>query len=254
MQDNADADSSYALQLSGVSVRRGSVLALEDVTVSLPLGETTAILGASGSGKSTLVQLAIGLLRPGRGTVRALGQAIDYDNPRPLRKRIGYAIQDVSLFPHLRVRQNILLPAMLSGWAPSRMQARLDQLLSLMRLPPSVLDRYPHELSGGQQQRAGLCRAMLLHPELLLLDEPFSGLDTMTRKGIHEQFLQLQQQEPVSTVLVTHDPQEAINLSHRLVILRSGRIQQYGRVDDVIRNPANEYVRELCTALESLPL
>lgn len=254
MDESAGGDSSAALEFRGVSLSRGSVLALDDVTLSLPLGETTAILGASGSGKSTLIQLAIGLLRPSRGTVNALGQPIDYDDPRPLRKRVGYAIQDVSLFPHLRIRQNILLPAMLSSWGKGRMEARLAELMTLMRLPPGVLERYPHELSGGQQQRAGLCRAMLLHPELLLLDEPFSGLDTMTRKSIHEQFLQVQQQEPVSTVLVTHDPQEAINLSHRLVILRAGRIQQFGPVSEVIEQPANDYVRELCTALESLPI
>jgi osmoprotectant transport system ATP-binding protein len=121
MQDSAGGDSSDALEFRGVSLRRGSVLALDDVTLSLPLGETTAILGASGSGKSTLIQLAIGLLRPSRGTIHALGAPIDYDDPRPLRKRIGYAIQDVSLFPHLRIRRNILLPATLSagtrtGW------------------------------------------------------------------------------------------------------------------------------------------
>lgn len=254
MDDSERARGSYALEFHGVSLRRGTVLALDDVTLSLPLGETTAILGASGSGKSTLVQLAIGLLHPSCGTVRALGQPIDYDNPRPLRKRIGYAIQDVSLFPHLCIRDNILLPAKLSGWDAPRMQTRLDELLALMRLPRGVLERYPHELSGGQQQRAGLCRAMLLHPELLLLDEPFSGLDTLTRKSIHEQFLLMQEQEPVSTVLVTHDPQEAINLSQRLVILRAGRVQQYGPVSEVIADPANDYVRELCTALESLPV
>jgi osmoprotectant transport system ATP-binding protein len=254
MDESAGGDASAAVELRGVSLRRGAVLALDDVTLSLPLGETTAILGASGSGKSTLIQLAIGLLRPTQGAVHTLGQPIDYANPRRLRKRIGYAIQDVSLFPHLRIRQNILLPATLSGWGREKMEARLAELMTLMRLPPAVLDRYPHQLSGGQQQRAGLCRAMLLYPELLLLDEPFSGLDTMTRKSIHEQFLQMQQEEPVSTVLVTHDPQEAINLSQRLVILRGGRIQQYGPVRGVIEHPANEYVRELCTALESLPV
>ena len=254
MDENAGEGPSAAVELRGVSLRRGAVLALDDVNVALPLGETTAILGASGSGKSTLIQLAIGLLRPTRGTVHTLGQPIDYDNPRPLRKRIGYAIQDVSLFPHLRIRQNILLPATLSGWEQERMEARLAELMSLMQLPSAVLERYPHQLSGGQQQRAGLCRAMLLCPELLLLDEPFSGLDTMTRKSIHEQFLQMQQKEPVSTVLVTHDPQEAINLSHRLVVLRAGRIQQHGLVSEVVEQPANEYVRELCTALESLPV
>lgn len=248
------ASATSAAEFRSVSLHRGDVLALDDVTLSLPLGQTTAVLGASGSGKSTLVQLIIGLLRPDSGVVKTLGEPIDFDNPRPMRKRIGYAIQDVSLFPHLDVRSNILLPAALSGWGKAEQTARLDELLQLMRLPASVVDRYPHELSGGQQQRAGLCRAMVLRPELLLLDEPFSGLDTMTRKSIHEQFLDMQRQAPVSTVLVTHDPQEAINLSHDLVVIRSGRVQQYGTVSEVTGNPANDYVRDLCTALESLPV
>lgn len=243
-----------AAEFSGVSLRRGDVLALDNITLALPLGQTTAVLGASGSGKSTLVQLIIGLLRPDTGTIRTLGEPIDFANPRPLRKRIGYAIQDISLFPHLDVRTNILLPATLSRWSEDKKSSRLDELLQLMQLPPDVLDRYPHELSGGQQQRAGLCRAMMLRPELLLLDEPFSGLDTMTRKSIHEQFLEMQRQAPVSTVLVTHDPQEAINLSHGIVVMKSGRVQQYGSVAEVISNPANEYVRHLSTALESLPV
>ena len=248
----ADSTVANAAEFSAVSLRRGEVLALDDVSLSLPLGQTTAVLGASGSGKSTLVQLIIGLLRPDRGTVTTLGRPIDFANPRPMRKRIGYAIQDVSLFPHLDVRRNILLPATLSGWNDAEKQARLDELLELMQLPAGVLQRYPHELSGGQQQRAGLCRAMVLRPELLLLDEPFSGLDTLTRKSIHEQFLEMQQRAPVSTVLVTHDPQEAINLSHGLVVMKSGRVQQYGSVADVVENPVNEYVRHLCTALEGM--
>lgn len=241
-----------AVEFRAVSLCRGDVLALDDVSLALPRGRTTAVLGASGSGKSTLVQLIIGLLRPDAGSVRVLGQPIDYGNLRPLRKRIGYAVQDVSLFPHLRVRDNILLPAMLDDRPADLQRSRLAELLELMQLPAEVLDRYPHELSGGQQQRAGICRAMMRQPELLLLDEPFSGLDTLTRAGIHAQFLELRQQEPVSTVLVTHDPQEAINLSHNLVVMRAGRVQQFGTVDEVIARPANDYVRHLCTALESL--
>lgn len=248
------ADRKNAAEFHEVTLCRGDVLALNDVTLSLPLGETTAVLGASGSGKSTLVQLIIGLLRPDSGRVLTLGENIDYDNPCPMRKRIGYAVQDVSLFPHLSIHNNIILPATLARWTPTATDARLHELMELVQLPVDVLERYPHELSGGQQQRAGLCRAMMLHPELLLLDEPFSGLDTMTRKGIHEQFLQIQHHEPVSTVLVTHDPQEAINLSHSLVVMKAGCVQQHGSVADVIANPANEYVRDLCTALESLPL
>ncbi len=241
-----------AVEFRTVSLRRGDVLALDRVSLALPHGRTTAVLGASGSGKSTLVQLIIGLLRPDAGSVHVLGTPIDYGEPGPMRKRIGYAVQDVSLFPHLLVRDNILLPAALDRWPDAARQSRLSELLDLMRLPPEVLDRYPHELSGGQQQRAGLCRAMMRKPELLLLDEPFSGLDTLTRVGIHEQFLELQRRAPVSTVLVTHDPQEAINLAHSLVVMRAGRVQQFGTVEEVTARPANEYVRHLCTALESL--
>ena len=238
-----------ATEFHDVSLRRGDVVALENVSLKLKLGQTTAILGESGSGKSTLVQLIIGLLRPDSGTIKTLGADIDYDKPGPLRKRIGYAIQDVALFPHLRIRDNIVLPGRLSGWSELDNTARLKELLDLMQLPEDVLDRYPHELSGGQQQGAGLCRAMMLHPELLLLDEPFSGLDTLTRRSIHKQFLSLQKREAVSCVLVTHDPQEAINLAQDIVVMRNGRLQQHGTVDEVMNQPANSYVGHLCTGL-----
>jgi osmoprotectant transport system ATP-binding protein len=146
------AKSRSAAELRNVSLCRGDVLALDRVSLDLPIGRTTAVLGASGSGKSTLVQLIIGLLRPDSGSVRTLGEDIDYDHPRPLRRRIGYAVQDVSLFPHLLVRDNVLLPATLDRWSETNKQARLSDLLELMHLPDDVLDRYPHELSGGQQQ------------------------------------------------------------------------------------------------------
>jgi len=241
-----------AAEFVGVSLKRGNVIALDNLSLALPLRKTTAVLGESGSGKSTLVQLVIGLLRPDAGIVRTLGADIDYEALRPLRKRIGYAIQDVSLFPHLRIRENILLPARIDGRDAASSEARLQELLELMQLPEDVLDRWPHELSGGQQQRAGLCRAMMLRPELLLLDEPFSGLDTMTRSSIHDRFLELQAAEPISSVLVTHDPQEAINLADFIVVIRSGRVQQHGAVEDVIANPVNDYVAHLCTGLTGL--
>lgn len=241
--------SDSAVEFQNVSLRRGAVLALDRLNLTLPRRQTTAILGASGSGKSSLIQLVIGLLRPSSGQVRTLGMAIDYKNPAPLRKRIGYAIQDIALFPHLRVRENILLPARLDNRNADESNSRLQELLTLMQLPAAVLDRWPHELSGGQQQRAGLCRAMILQPELLLLDEPFSGLDTMTRIGIHEQFLKLQEAEPISTILVTHDPQEAINLADYIVVMKAGRVQQHGPVDAVVGAPVNDYVGQLITAL-----
>lgn len=238
-----------AAELTKICLRRGDVTALDDVSLALPAGQTTAVLGASGSGKSTLVQMLIGLLAPDSGTVTTLGSPLSPDNLQALRKRIGYAIQEVALLPHMRIRENILLPAVLSDWSDAEQDARLAELLQLMQLPDTVLDRYPHELSGGQQQRAGLCRALMLRPDLLLLDEPFSGLDTMTRRSIHEQFLLMRQSMPITTVLVTHDPEEAIRLAEYIVIMRAGKVQQFGRVKEVLEHPANDYVRELCTGI-----
>jgi osmoprotectant transport system ATP-binding protein len=181
--------------------------------------------------------------------VSTLGETLGPGNLISIRKRIGYAIQDIALLPHMRVRENIVLPAVLSGWNSEDQAARLAELTDLMHLPNSVLDRYPHELSGGQQQRAGLCRAMVLRPEMLLLDEPFSGLDTMTRRSIHAQFIELRERVPISIVLVTHDPDEATRLADDIAVMRRGQLQQSGPVGDVLANPANDYVRDLCTGL-----
>lgn len=244
----------YAAEFTNVSLKRGNVVALDDVSLALPDRQTTAVLGASGSGKSTIIQLIIGLLAPDTGIVRTLGQPLLSENVVRLRKRIGYAIQEVALLPHMRIRANILLPAVLSGWSAAEQQGRLDELLALMHLPSTVLGRFPHELSGGQQQRAGLCRAMMLRPDLLLLDEPFSGLDSMTRRSIHTQFMEIREREPIATVLVTHDPLEATRLADYLVVMRSGRVQQAGLLQEILEAPANDYVRDLCTGFaEELP-
>ena len=239
----------FAAELRNVRLQRGDVVALDDVSLALPSGRTTAILGTSGSGKSTLIQLIIGLLSPDHGTVATLGNPLPAENLAEIRKRIGYAIQEVALLPHMKIRDNILLPARLSGWSDEDQETRLKDLVQLMQLPGSVLDRYPHELSGGQQQRAGLCRALVLRPDLLLLDEPFSGLDTMTRRSIHARFLEMRRKIPISIVLVTHDPEEASRLADFMVIMREGKLQQFGTVQAVFDQPANDYVRDLCTGL-----
>jgi len=239
----------FAAELINVRLQRGDVVALNNISLSLPAGQTTAVLGASGSGKSTLIQLIIGLLTPDQGSVATLGSTLTADNLAGIRKRIGYAIQEVALLPHMKIRENIQLPATLVGWSPADRETRIAELLELMQLRETVLDRYPHELSGGQQQRAGLCRALFLRPDLLLLDEPFSGLDTMTRRSIHAQFLEMRKKLPISTVLVTHDPEEATRLAEFIVIMRRGELQQFDTVREVLDNPANDYVRDLCTGL-----
>jgi osmoprotectant transport system ATP-binding protein len=220
---------------------------LDGVTLRLPAGRTTAVVGASGSGKTTLLQLVNALLRPDRGEVRVFGRPIPEDDLVTFRRGIGYAVQGAGLFPHLTNRQNVELLARLSGWARERREARYRELLTEMELPLEVSERYPHGLSGGQQQRLGLCRALMLEPRLLLLDEPFSAVDPITRVGIYRTFERVQAEEGVSTLLVTHDMREAVRLADYLVILREGRVLQDGPTDDVLAAPADDYVSSLVT-------
>jgi osmoprotectant transport system ATP-binding protein len=220
-------------------------LILDDISLEIPAAHTTAILGESGSGKTTLLHHINGLLKPDRGTVDVFDQPIDYSRLVELRRRMGYAVQSVGLFPHLRIAENLSLVARLSGWSAQRVRTRSAQLMQSMRLTEDLSDRFPHELSGGQRQRVGICRAMMLNPELLLLDEPFSGVDPVTRIRIHDELLALLKKEPATTVLVTHDVREAIRLASHLVIMGQGRILQQGRVKTVLAQPANDTIRRL---------
>ena len=198
---------------------------LRDVSLKLPEGATTAVVGESGSGKTTLLQLVNAVLTPDAGDVQVFGAPIPEDLVRH-RRAIGYSVQGAGLFPHMTNRDNVTLLARLEGWSADRTSERYGRLLDEMDLPAEVSDRYPRELSGGQQQRIGLCRALMLKPRLLLLDEPFSAVDPITRVGIYEQFQRVQRNEGVSTLLVTHDMREAVRLASYLVIVRAGRLQQ----------------------------
>lgn len=218
---------------------------LDGINLRLQTGTTTAVVGESGSGKTTLLQLVNAVLHPDLGEVRVFGQPIPQDDLVSFRRGIGYAVQGAGLFPHLSNRENVELLAKLSGWAEPRRKARYYQLLAMMGLDEEISDRYPHTISGGQQQRVGLCRALMLQPRLLLLDEPFSAVDPITRVGIYETFEQVQAQEGVSALLVTHDMREAARLADYLVILARGRVLQEGTVSDVIAAPADDYVQML---------
>jgi osmoprotectant transport system ATP-binding protein len=229
--------------LQGVSKSYGKEAALNDVNLAFEDGVTTAVVGQSGSGKSTLIQLINGLVRPTSGTVQVFGKPIDYDRLPQLRRQMGYAVQGTGLFPHLTVERNITLLARLVGWNPERIRARAQELMERVGLPWTFATRYPHELSGGQQQRVGLCRAMMLEPPLFLLDEPFGALDPVTRNDIQQEFLRLQQSEPRTIVLVTHDLREALKLAQRLIVLERGRIVQQGPGPEVVNAPADEFVR-----------
>jgi osmoprotectant transport system ATP-binding protein len=223
---------------------------LDGINLQLPDRATTAVVGASGSGKTTLLQLVNAVVTPDAGEIRVFGQnvpgqGVAGEDLVSFRRKIGYSVQGAGLFPHMHTRDNVTLLARLEGWDPGRIEARFTQLLEQMGLPMDIAERYPRELSGGQQQRVGLCRAFMLEPRLLLLDEPFSAVDPITRVGIYERFEEVQQRAGVSTLLVTHDMREAVRLAEYLVILRDGRVLQAGPTSQVLDTPADEYVEKL---------
>ena len=233
-----------AVAFHEVEKRYGDTAVLRELSLTLPAGQTSAIVGPSGGGKSTLLQLINGVLKPSRGRLEVFGAPLPEDLPT-FRRRIGYAVQGSALFPHLTVGDNVTLLARLEGWDLARQRARFEALRALMQLPVDVGERYPHTLSGGQQQRVGLCRAMMLSPPLLLLDEPFSALDPLTREDLQAHFERLAAAEPVTVVLVTHDRQEALRLAQHWVVLEVGRVVQAGSPTELAAAPATPFVEEL---------
>ncbi len=204
---------STVLSLESIHQAYGDQVIFDNLNLSIQEKTITAILGKSGSGKSTLLQMMNGLVRPDRGAVTIFGKTIDYKRVEQLRLKIGYAVQGAGLFPHQTVAKNILLPGIISKRPKEFLQKRLTELLERVNLPQEIQWKYPYELSGGEQQRVGLCRAVLLNPPLVLLDEAFSALDDETKTEIHEQLLAIQKAEPRTIVLVTHNKQEAEKLA-----------------------------------------
>lgn len=231
------------IEFRAVAKRYGETRVFQDLDLDIREGITTALVGASGSGKSTLLQLVNGLQRPDAGTVATFGQTVPSSNLVEFRRRIGYAVQGTGLFPHMRVSRNISLLGELVGWSTQTIDSRTRELMELMALDEPLLQRYPHELSGGQQQRVGICRAMFLRPEILLLDEPFSGVDPMNRAEIHDRFLTLMDAETATVLLVTHDLEEARRLAEELVVIQDGKIVRQGPADQA--QPDSEYVARL---------
>ncbi|MDP5071897.1 MAG: ATP-binding cassette domain-containing protein [Congregibacter sp.] len=219
------------LELSTVSKSYAGQTVLHGICLDFAEGDVTAIVGASGCGKSTVLKLCNGLLKPDSGEVLAFGAPLDYQRLPAVRQRMGYAVQGMGLFPHMTAAENMSIGARVAGWSGQQIAVRISELLQLMHLEERLLARYPHELSGGQQQRVGLCRAMMLRPEVLLLDEPFAAIDPITRFDIHQQLQQLLAAEPVTVVLVTHDMREAMLLAQQIVVLDKGVVRINERTD-----------------------
>ncbi len=234
-----------------MSKKFGASAALQRIDLDFPSGLTTALIGPSGCGKSTLLRLIIALLEPDSGKILFDGAEITSSNAQDLRRRVGYVIQEGGLFPHLTARANVLLMSRHLGRAPNEMEKRLEELCALSQFPRAGLDRYPAELSGGQRQRVSLMRALMLSPEVLLLDEPLGALDPLVRSALQrdlkEIFARLQQ----TTILVTHDMGEAAYLADEIVLMNEGSIVQRGSVADLRDQPTNEFVTEFINAQRS---
>jgi osmoprotectant transport system ATP-binding protein len=241
-----------AIEVEGLEKRYEGTLAVDVPELRVEPRTTLALIGPSGCGKSTLLRLVIGLLRPHRGQVRIGGTVMEPATRRGLRLRMGYVVQEGGLFPHLTAEANVAIVARDLGWARSRIDPRIAELADLTRLTGAMLRRYPGELSGGQRQRVALMRALMLDPEILLLDEPLAALDPMIRSGLQEELKLLFEKLRKTVLFVTHDIAEAAFLGVEIALMRQGRIVQRGAFEDLLRRPADPFVTEFIRAQRPL--
>lgn len=218
--------------------------AVDEIDLHIAAGEFTVLIGTSGSGKSTTLKMINRLVEHDKGTIQFAGEEIRGFNPQTLRRRMGYAIQSIGLFPHWTVEKNIATVPGLLNWPQAQQQERIAELLTLLNLEADLLHRYPHQLSGGQQQRVGVARALAADPEVLLMDEPFGALDPVTRGALQQEMLRIHRLSGRTIVLVTHDIDEALTLADKIVLMDSGRIVQQGRPIEMLTHPANDFVRD----------
>ncbi|MGH8611296.1 MAG: ATP-binding cassette domain-containing protein [Gammaproteobacteria bacterium] len=244
------------LELHQVTKVYGARPAVQAIDLFVPEGTTMVIIGPSGCGKSTLMRIINGLVIPDSGCVRFLSQLLTQTSALPLRRKMGYVIQDGALFPHLTARENVGLMARQLRWLQARIAARVSELAALTRFPVDALERYPTQLSGGQRQRVALMRALLLDPTLLLLDEPLGALDPMVRYDLQTDLKAVFRALGKTVVLVTHDLGEAAYFGDEVILLNDGRIEQQGPMATLIESPrslfAERFVRAQRGLVESL--
>ncbi|MAG57585.1 MAG: ABC transporter ATP-binding protein [Planctomycetes bacterium] len=229
-----------------------ATLAVDGVDLSIAPGRTTVLIGPSGCGKSTLLRLMIGLLAPTRGTVSFDGVEVNPASAPDLRRRMGYVIQGGGLFPHLTARENVALVAAHLGWERSRIKDRVDELSRLARISEDVWERYPIQISGGQQQRVALLRALMLDPNVLLLDEPLGALDPMVRADLQRELKEVFVTLGKTVVMVTHDMSEAAYFGDIIVLMKEGSIVQSGTFQELDQAPADPFVTRFIRAQQSL--
>lgn len=238
--------------LRAVTKRYGEAVALDAIDLEFQHGQTTALLGPSGCGKSTILRLLAGLIEPDSGEIYFGTQQVTCARLPGIRQLIGYVIQEGGLFPHLTAWRNVSLVATYLGWERSRIAARVSELSELVQLGTRHLDRYPGELSGGERQRVALMRALMLDPDVLLLDEPLGALDPIIRAEVQAELLEIFRKLRKTVILVTHDLAEAAYLADFVVLLNQGRISQQGTPGDLVERPQNEFVKRFVSAQRGL--
>ena len=233
------------IEMKNISKKVGNKIILDDISLKIDEGSFVVFIGPSGCGKTTTLKLMNKLIEPTSGEIYIDGKPISKEDPIKLWRNIGYVIQSIGLFPHLTIRENIeLIPKLKKDQTDEEIEEKTLELMKMVGLNPNeFLDKYPSELSGGQQQRIGLVRAIATDAKIILMDEPFSALDPITRTQLQEWLYSLQEELKKTIVFVTHDMDEALKLADKICIMKDGKVQQYDTVENLLRNPANEFVR-----------
>lgn len=250
-RDRASTPAAAEIRLEGVSkVFADGTVGVAELDLTVPAGELTVLVGPSGCGKTTTMKMINRLIEPTTGRILVGGEDVTRVDPNELRRRIGYVIQSIGLFPHQTVRANVGTVPRLLGWDKRRTRARVDELLATVGLDPAVHgDRYPAQLSGGQRQRAGVARALAADPAVLLVDEPFSAVDPVVRERLQSEFLRLQETVRKTIVFVTHDIEEAVRLGDRIAVMsQGGHVEQFATPAELLGRPANAFVADFVGA------
>ena len=227
--------------------------AVDDLTLSIGASEICVLIGPSGCGKTTTMRMINRMIEPDSGRIRIAGRDVTHVDPVELRRSVGYVIQQVGLFPHMTIAENVATVPQLLGWQAARIRQRVDELLVRVDMDPArYRDRYPRELSGGQKQRVGVARALAADPPVMLMDEPFGALDPITRAALQDEFLRLLYELKKTIVFVTHDIDEALKMGTRIAILRAGRLVQFDRPEAILAHPADPFVESFVGADRAL--
>lgn len=233
------------ISFKNVSKKFGDFLAVDNITMDFEAGKTIVLIGPSGCGKTTTLRMINRLIEPTEGSIYVNGIDTSKIDPVELRRNMGYVIQQIGLFPHMSIAQNIGLVPLLKNWDEKKRKDRVEELLEFVGMSPSEFyNRYPSELSGGQQQRIGVARALAADPEIILMDEPFGALDPITRTILQDELLLMQDKLGKTIVFVTHDMDEALKLADKIAIMKDGEVLQFDSPENILRNPTDDFVED----------